>query len=397
MCCVSTTDEVTAGALPAPLLELIDAKVPNGAGRARQGVRIGLHEEADAARRLRAVARGALRRDLGRLRARRRSAGGRVRGAGVRTESAGERRRSAGHGGRDQRPGFPVPVRLGGRGARCLGAGRPSRDPPRDRRRARLRGPDRPGPARPTDRGPRVPDALRARAAADRAGADRARAGDPRHPRRRPPGRSGLRADEGSGTGHDRHRERRVGPVPGGRGRRDRRVPRVAARSELHLPWLPRVRARRSPRRAGPRRGPRIGPRHLVEGRLVGVRTAGAARDDRAEPARPHRGRRPSHLLEDEPALDGASARPDGLHRRTPGLARRTNRRRGADGGPVHLQGVRGAREQDAAAAPQARADRGRRGPVRGVARLQGGGVDLRELPEGRAVRRSRPRSSDSR
>ena len=29
MCCVSTTDEVTAGALPAPLLELIDAKVPN--------------------------------------------------------------------------------------------------------------------------------------------------------------------------------------------------------------------------------------------------------------------------------------------------------------------------------------------------------------------------------
>ena len=63
MCCVSTTDEVTAGALPAPLLELIDAKVPNER-RARQGVRIGLHEEADAARRLRAVARGALRRDL---------------------------------------------------------------------------------------------------------------------------------------------------------------------------------------------------------------------------------------------------------------------------------------------------------------------------------------------
>jgi hypothetical protein len=69
MCCVSTTDEVTAGALPASLLELIDAKVPLGrhlrefavvsrggcrqdrrtTGRRLVGVIVGAFELADAA------------------------------------------------------------------------------------------------------------------------------------------------------------------------------------------------------------------------------------------------------------------------------------------------------------------------------------------------------------
>ena len=66
--------------------------------------------------------------------------------------------------------------------------------------------------------------------------------------------------------------------------------------------------------------------------------------DDRAQPAGADRGRRPADLLEDEPTLDGAPACADGLHRRAQGLDRWSHRRRGADGGPVHLQGLHGAR-----------------------------------------------------
>ncbi len=64
--------------------------------------------------------------------------------------------------------------------------------------------------------------------------------------------------------------------------------------------------------------------------------------------------------------------RPSTVHRRARmdyiGVRRvsrgRPHRRRGADGRPVHLEGVLGAGEQDAAAAPQAGADPRRRGPA---------------------------------
>ena len=99
------------------------------------------------------------------------------------------------------------------------------------------------------------------------------------------------------------------------------------------------------------------------------------------------RGRGPPHLLEDEPPLDRAPSRPDGLHRGAARLPRRPDHRRGPDGRAVHVEGVHGAGRQHARAAPQAEADPGGGGPVRGLARLQGGRLDLRELPEGRAVR----------
>ena len=51
-------------------------------------------------------------------------------------------------------------------------------------------------------------------------------------------------------------------------------------------------------------------------------------------------------------------------------------------------QGLRRAGQPDAAAAPQAAPDPARRGPDRGLARLQGRGRAVRLLPQGRAVRR---------
>ena len=69
-------------------------------------------------------------------------------------------------------------------------------------------------------------------------------------------------------------------PAPGAaryagrRGRRDRRVPRVAARRPLHLPRLPRVQDRG--RRDRPRA--RLGARHPRRRGVVGVRAAAAAR-----------------------------------------------------------------------------------------------------------------------
>ena len=55
----------------------------------------------------------------------------------------------------------------------------------------------------------------------------------------------------------------------------------------------------------------------------------------------------------------------------------------------VHLQGGRPPGQPDAAAASEAGADPRGRGAVRGVARLQGSRLDLRQLPEGRDPRRS--------
>ena len=70
-------------------------------------------------------------------------------------------------------------------------------------------------------------------------------------------------------------------------------------------------------------------------------------------------------------------------------LAQRRDRRRVAPARPVHLEGVRRARVGDAAAAPQAAPGARRRGPDRGLARLQGGGRAVRLVPEGGAVRRA--------
>ena len=55
-----------------------------------------------------------------------------------------------------------------------------------------------------------------------------------------------------------------------------------------------------------------------------------------------------------QPPVAGAPPRAHGLRRRPPRRPRRRDRRRGAHARPVHLEGVRRAREPDAAAAPQA-------------------------------------------
>ena len=64
-------------------------------------------------------------------------------------------------------------------------------------------------------------------------------------------------------------------------------------------------------------------------------------------------------------------------------------RRRGAAARPVHLARLRRAGVDDAAAARQAAPDPRRRGPDRGLARLQGRDHALRRLPQGRAVLRA--------
>ena len=94
--------------------------------------------------------------------------------------------------------------------------------------------------------------------------------------------------------------------------------------------------------------------------------------------------------LEDQPRGHRPPPREDGLPGREAGRRGRLDRRRAADGGPVHQQGVHGAGPAHPAGAPQARAHHGRGGPVPGLARLQGRRHDLRELPQGRAVRRLR-------
>ena len=95
----------------------------------------------------------------------------------------------------------------------------------------------------------------------------------------------------------------------------------------------------------------------------------------------PDRGGRAPRHHEDQGLRDGAPARADGLRRGADREPRGRDRRRGAPGRPVHLEGVHGAGRQDAAAAPQARADHHGRGPDPRFARLQGGRRALRVLP----------------
>ena len=178
-------------------------------------------------------------------------------------------------------------------------------------------------------------------------------------------------------TGAARYEERR-----GGRGRR---LPRVAGARQLHLPRRARLRAgRRRPARRGGLR-----PGAARRRGALGLRQAGGGRDARPEPARARAGRRAAAGLQDEPAVAGAPPRAHGLRRHPPRLGRRRDRRRGADDRALHDQGLRRARLRDARPAPQAAADPGQRGPDRRLARLQGGGLALRVLPQGRALRRA--------
>ena len=173
------------------------------------------------------------------------------------------------------------------------------------------------------------------------------------------------------------------GPERGG-DRRDRRVPRLARAGQLHLPRLPRVRHR--PGRDRGRR--RLGPGVARGRRGLRVRAAGRARRAAPAPARARDERRGADRLEDEPPLPGAPPCADGLRGRASRRGR-ADRRRGPPDRALHDQGVRVAGRPDAVADAQAASDPCRRGPDRGLARLQGGGLAVRVLPEGRAVRRT--------
>ena len=175
-------------------------------------------------------------------------------------------------------------------------------------------------------------------------------------------------------------------PVLAAGGRRGGRLPRVAPAAELRA-----ARATASTSCSTPSEGrairavPGQRPRHPVRRLRVGVRRRDPARlAPRHPPA--DRGGRPARALEDERVLHRAPAGADGLHRGAAGGAGRGADRRGAADRAVHVEGVHGAGGEDAAAAPQARADPGRRGPDPRLARLQGGRRAVRVVPEGRAL-----------
>ncbi len=141
-------------------------------------------------------------------------------------------------------------------------------------------GRDRRGPAPARGLASRVDHALRARAAAHGRAAARGRGGAAQGPLRRPRHGQGLPGDGRPGAADGPARGRRRGALRRRGGRRDRRLPRVAAARQLHLPRLPRV---PDPRgrdlgRAGLR------PRHPLRHRGVDLREA-ACRSSRCRPA----------------------------------------------------------------------------------------------------------------
>ena len=177
-------------------------------------------------------------------------------------------------------------------------------------------------------------------------------------------------------------------------GRRDGRLPRVAAAAQLRAARLPRVRAARRRRTAArSARCRRAASASCPTSRRA--RFADATPLDTPRPGRPppDRGRRPAGLHQDQRLLTvHRRARMDyiGVRRVEP---RGGDRRRGAPDRPVHLQGLHGAGRQDAAAAPQAGADPRGRGPDPRLARLQGGRRALRVLPARTSCSRPPPRS----
>ena len=267
---------------------------------------------------------------------------------------------------------------------RARGLGHPPRAAPDRRGRARRRRGDRRRPAPARGLASRVDHALRARAAAHGRAAGRGRGGAAQGPLRRPRDGQGLPGDGRPGAADGPARGRRRGALRRRGGRRDRRLPRVAAARQLHLPRLPRV---PDPRGRDLGRA-RFRPRDPLQHGGVHVREAAGDRVAAARGARAGGRGRPADRLQDQPALARPPPRADGLHRRAPHLGRGRDRRRGADARPVHHQGLRRAGQPDAAAAPQAAPDPALRGPDRGLARLQGRGLAVRLVPQGRAVRR---------
>ena len=134
----------------------------------------------------------------------------------------------------------------------------------------------------------------------------------------------------------------------------------------------------------------RFGTGHPVGRDGLRVPPAEAVSELRAGPARTDAGGPAGGGLEDQPRGDRAPAGEDGLRRRQAG------RRRRRVVGELRLLGLftskalqrAGARHP--AGAPQARVHHGVGGSLPRIARLQGGRRDLRELPQGRAVRRRR-------
>ena len=181
------------------------------------------------------------------------------------------------------------------------------------------------------------------------------------------------------------------------------RAPRATTSDEVaevvaFLEWLARdnfiflgARDYELRRRCAARRR-RLRPRAARRRGALGLRQAGGGRDARPQPARARAGRRAAAGLQDQPAVAGAPPRAHGLRRHPPRLRRRRDRRRGAPDRPLHDQGLRRAGLRDARPAPQAAADPGQRGPHRRLARLQVGGLALRVLPQGRALRRAHRR-----
>ena len=186
----------------------------------------------------------------------------------------GARLRGAGLRRRDQHGGLAVPRRLRQRGAARPRPGHPARAAPDRRRGARRRRGDRGGAAPARGVAARVGHALRPRPAAGARRARGARGGPARGALRRPRHRPRLpldgrpRAADGPARGGGRVALHRRG------GRRDRRLPRVAAARQLHLPRLPRVPL---PRRHDRRRA-RLGARDPRRHGAVVVREAGADR-----------------------------------------------------------------------------------------------------------------------
>ena len=109
--------------------------------------------------------------------------------------------------------------------------------------------------------------------------------------------------------------------------------------------------------------------------------------------ARARAGRRAAAGLQDQPPVAGAPPRAHGLRRHPPRLAptARSSARRACIGLFTTKAYAEPASETPRAA-PQAAADPRQRGPHRGLARLQGRGLALRVLPQGRALRRAHRR-----
>ena len=166
-------------------------------------------------------------------------------------------------------------------------------------------------------------------------------------------------------------------------------VPRVAGARQLHLPRRARLRAgrrRAARRRPAPawgcsttRRARRTPSRWRVETldpslreRALGGELLLVSKTNRLSPV--HRRARMDYVGIRRVSSDGEIVGEARLHR------------------PLHDQGLRRAGVRDARPAPQAAADPGQRGPDRRLARLQGGGLALRVLPQGRALRRAHRR-----